>query len=54
VKLEALPLAEFLDRGESPPWEYASELLAGGLINVHFALTPRGRRALGSVRRTSG
>jgi hypothetical protein len=41
-------LAEFLERGESPPWEYASELLADGLIDVHFALTPRGRRAVAS------
>jgi hypothetical protein len=35
-------------RGEqdtSPPWEYASELLADGLIDVHFDLTPRGKRA---------
>jgi hypothetical protein len=39
-------LAEFLERGESPPWECASELLADGLIDVHFALTPRGHRAL--------
>lgn len=39
-------LAEFRDRGESPPWEHASELLADGLIDVHFALTPRGHRAL--------
>jgi hypothetical protein len=29
-----------------PPWEYAAELLADGLIDVHFDLTPRGRRAL--------
>jgi hypothetical protein len=42
--LEAL--AQFLDRGDSPPWEHASELLADGLVDVHFALTPRGRRAL--------
>jgi hypothetical protein len=42
--LEAL--AEFLGRGDSPPWEHASELLADGLIDVHFALTPRGHRAL--------
>jgi hypothetical protein len=36
-------------RGEqnaSPPWEYASELLADGLIDVHFDLTPRGKRAI--------
>jgi glutamine synthetase adenylyltransferase len=39
-------LADFLDQGGSPPWEYASELLADGLIDVHFDLTPRGRRAL--------
>jgi hypothetical protein len=39
-------LAEFLDRGESPPWEHASELLADGLIDIHVALTPRGHRAL--------
>jgi hypothetical protein len=29
----------------SPPWEYASDLLADGLIDVHFDLTPRGKRA---------
>ncbi len=47
VSDEALQaLAEFLERGESPPWEHASELLADGLIDVHFALTPRGHRAL--------
>ena len=39
-------LAEFLDRSESPPWEHASELFANGLVDVHFALTPRGHRAL--------
>jgi hypothetical protein len=51
VSDEALQaLAEFLDGGESPPWEHASELLADGLIDVHFALTPRGRRALASRR----
>jgi hypothetical protein len=42
-------LAEFLDTGESPPWEYASELLADGLIDVHLDLTPRGRRVLARV-----
>jgi hypothetical protein len=47
VSEEALQaLAEFLERGEAPPWEHASELLADGVIDVHFALTPRGRRAL--------
>jgi hypothetical protein len=39
-------LSDFLDQGGSPPWEHASELLADGLIDVHFDLTPRGRRAL--------
>ena len=50
----ALPYAEealtALDRyrdqsDASPPWEYASELLDDGLIDVHFDLTPRGKRA---------
>jgi hypothetical protein len=40
-------LASFLaTEGEPPPWEYASELLADGLIDVEFGVTPRGRRAL--------
>jgi hypothetical protein len=39
-------LADSLADGGSPPWEYATELLADGLIDVHFALTARGRRAL--------
>jgi hypothetical protein len=39
-------LAAFVAGGEQPPWEHASELLAEGLIDVHFDLTPRGRRAL--------
>lgn len=34
------------DPDASPPWEYASELLADGLIDVHFDLTPRGKRAI--------
>jgi hypothetical protein len=41
-------LAEFLDATDaSPPWEHASELLQDGQIDVHFGLTPRGRRAAG-------
>jgi hypothetical protein len=53
VPAEALQaLADFLDRGESPPWEHASELLADGLIDVHFALTPRGHRVLATLRRS--
>jgi hypothetical protein len=41
-------LAAFVDAGAagSPPWGYATELLADGLVDVHFGLTPRGRRAL--------
>lgn len=42
-------LADFLDDdGGPPPWDHASELLADGLIDTHFAVTPRGRRALAS------
>jgi hypothetical protein len=44
-------LADFVAEGGSPPWEYAVELLADGLIDPHAALTPRGRRAL--ARRAS-
>ena len=39
-------LDDFLDDGKPPPWDYASELLSDGLIDTHFAVTPRGRRAL--------
>lgn len=40
-------LSSFFAEGDrQPPWDYAVELLADGLIDVHFALTPRGRRAL--------
>jgi hypothetical protein len=39
-------LADFLDEGDQPPWRYASELLADGLVDTHFGLTPRGRRAV--------
>jgi hypothetical protein len=38
-------LARFLQEGGPAPWEWATELLADGLIDDHFALTPRGRRA---------
>jgi hypothetical protein len=40
-------LERFCDGGESPPWEYAGELLEDGLVDAHFAVTPRGHRALG-------
>ena len=39
-------LAGFLDGDGPPPWDNARELLADGLIDVHVAVTPRGRRAL--------
>jgi len=39
-------LDEYRRSAGEPPWEHASELLADGLIDVHFELTPRGRRAL--------
>jgi hypothetical protein len=42
-------LADFLDEGGSPPWEFVSELLADGLIDVHFDVTSRGRRALAQL-----
>jgi hypothetical protein len=43
-------LADYLgDEGAQPPWEHASELLGEGLIDVHFGLTPRGRRALATL-----
>jgi uncharacterized protein YhaN len=39
-------LDEFLQSDRSsPPWDYASELLADGVIDRNFDLTPRGRRA---------
>jgi hypothetical protein len=43
-------LADFTDaEGESPPWDYAAELLSDGLIDTNFGLTPRGRRALATT-----
>ncbi|WP_437529842.1 hypothetical protein WME79_48540 [Sorangium sp. So ce726] len=37
--------------GAEPPWRWAHELVAEGLVDGHFALTDRGRRAL--VRRAA-
>jgi hypothetical protein len=42
-------LNAFLADAGSPPWEHAVELLADGLIDTHFDLTPRGRRALAAA-----
>lgn len=42
--LEAL--RGFLDGESPPPWDYAQELLAEGIVDVHLGLTPRGHRAL--------
>jgi hypothetical protein len=40
-------LRTFATGGEPrPPWRHAAELAADGLIDRHFGLTPRGRRAL--------
>jgi hypothetical protein len=39
-------LAAFLEQAGPPPWDEAVELLGDGLVDAHFALTPRGRRAL--------
>jgi hypothetical protein len=47
-------LADFLDDGKPPPWDHASELLSDGLIDAHFAVTPRGRRALASRQIAQG
>jgi len=43
-------LGRFRASGGDPPWEHASALLSDGLIDVDFALTARGRRALGQRR----
>jgi hypothetical protein len=40
-------LRDFRAAGGDPPWEHATDLLADGLVDVDFALTARGRRALG-------
>jgi hypothetical protein len=42
-------LDAFLAGDGSPPWEHAAELLGEGLIDTHFDLTPRGRRALATA-----
>ena len=40
-------LGDYLNSdGAAPPWDYAAELLADGLIDRSFDLTPRGRRAV--------
>lgn len=47
--LEALA-AFVAERVPQPPWRFAVELRADGLIDGHFGLTPRGHRALAQVR----
>ena len=50
--LEAL--GEFVaEREPHPPWPFAAELAADGLIDRDFGLTQRGRRALAQARRES-
>jgi hypothetical protein len=39
-------LAEWSEAGARPPWEHAEELLEDGLVDPHFGITPRGRRAI--------
>jgi hypothetical protein len=39
-------LSDFQVDGGSPPYDHAVELLSDGLIDTHFGVTPRGRRAL--------
>ena len=46
-------LRDFCASGGDPPWEHAAALLADGLVDVDFALTARGRRALTGITRTS-
>jgi hypothetical protein len=43
-------LRRFRAGSGDPPWEHASALLADGLVDLDFALTPRGRRALARAR----
>ena len=49
----ALEAAEafFAGEGGPPPWGHARELVADGIVDTTFALTPRGRRALARRRR---
>jgi hypothetical protein len=42
--------AYFSHPSGEPPWQHAAALLADGLVDGTFALTPRGRRALGGRR----
>jgi hypothetical protein len=39
-------LRRWMRRGGTPPWEHVQSLLAEGVVDEHFAITPRGRRAL--------
>ena len=53
VSTEALAAAAeyFADPAGRPPWQQARELVADGIVDTTFALTPRGRRALARRRR---
>lgn len=53
VSAEALAAADefFAAPAGPPPWEHARELVADGIVDTTFALTPRGRRALAARRR---
>jgi hypothetical protein len=43
---ETFSASEDALREGGPPWDAAEELLGDGLVDVHFAVSPRGRRAL--------
>ena len=43
-------LHDFQASGGDQPWQHASALLAHGLIDLDWALTERGRRALANLR----
>jgi hypothetical protein len=45
--LEALR-AHVSDPSDEPPWEWAQALFEDGLVDIHFSLTDRGRRAVGT------
>jgi hypothetical protein len=50
LRAVAAARSHFSDSSGAPPWQHAAALAADGLIDGTFALTPRGRRALGERR----
>ena len=50
-ELALAALADFVaEREPHPPWRFAAQLMADGLIDRNFGLTHRGRRALGRAQ----